>query len=101
MIRSDKRGASPGRDFRFLVAGTLTSSVTMGTLQNGNADWTAWTVDLSELLDEVLANPVYRGSSRAPQKVMAKEKRSLLRGGPSVRSEQNKNGTPITDLKSC
>ena len=38
-------------------------------------------VDPSDLLDEVLANPVYRGSSRAPQKVMAKEKRSLLRGG--------------------
>ena len=61
-------------------------------------------VDPSDLLDEVLANPVYRGSSRAPQKVMAKEKRSLLRGGPtgtSVRSDQNKNGTPVTDLKSC
>jgi hypothetical protein len=61
-------------------------------------------IDLWELLEEVLANPVYRGSSRVPRKVMAKEKRSLLRGGPtgtSVRSHQNKNGTPVTDLESC
>jgi hypothetical protein len=67
----------------------------MGTLQNGSADLDGLDpLHLSELLDEVLGNPVYRSSSRAPQKVIAKEKQSLLRGGPtgtSVRSGQNKN----------